>query len=414
MYARGDVTATNALVAGSRIADRFELIEVVGRRRWLAKDTSTKASELVSISFDDDESRARARYARLVTAYEKAGAIVPAPIAIGAVGDGRFYLARRWLDEKTAHEQLAFGALPIGVWVPMIRQLLHRLASLHYYGVIHGGLTPKRLTLDGVMLGLDRSAPDGSIDDVDPRYLSPEQLRREPPSPLDDLWAVGMIVFECAMGRPYFQAPSKHELVAAVVKAPLPSPSQRAVELGLSQRAPLGLDDWFCACISRVEDRRYRDAQEAVDAFIVLIARRYERASPGDFGPCLEIAVTNEDPSANGPPVPCLYAPAPQACLNIPPPKWLDPYGGAMPCLSPARLKYPPPEVGAVPCLSVAPKVPPNAPPEIVPAGDGGPYRTVFRPATDHERAARKRRYAAYVGVAVTAALVAIWFARRC
>ncbi len=186
-----------------------------------------------------------------------------------------------------------------------------------------------------------------------------------------------------------------------MLTGPLPSPSARARELGLSQLVPMGFDDFFAACVSRASDLRYQSSDEAIDGFEVLVASRYRGALPDDASPmaCLNIEMPDFDALRDIiDPLPPPPPPPPQPCLKV--------------SLKSALFQGSKP----VPCLNVAPPpAPPDRSRELVPtSGDGGPYRTVFRPATDRERAARRRRYVAYVGVAVTATLVALWLARRC
>lgn len=404
------MVATITNEPGARIADRFELRNAVGRRRrWLAKDLQSSTGELVSISFDDDEARARARYAKLEKAHRAQRRSVPEPIAIGAAGDSRWYLARAWVDELTLREKLAFGALAVTQWIPLVRALLQNLGALHYARVFHGGIDPSRvMAVSGTLLGVDRSANDGSIDDVDPTYRSPEQLRGEPDSSVVDLWSLGLITFEAIYGRSYFRSDTKWNVAQDVLTGPLVPPSERAIQLGLL-RGAAGFDDFFAACVSRSSDRRFADADEAIQSFEVLVVSRYRHLLEQEPAPCLNVAPLDDGALGAGPPVPCLYAPQP--CLKVAAKKPDSSETIPIPCLSPVRPKDMP---KAVPCLSVAPRPPKVDAPEMVPTGEGGPYRTVFRAPTDHERAARRRRYAAYVGVAVTAALVALWFARRC
>lgn len=60
-----------------------------------------------------------------------------------------------------------------------------------------------------------------------PLYLSPQAAQAQPPSPKDDIWAVGCIAYELLFGRnPFSAAQSLPELMAAIVKgiiAPPPS-----------------------------------------------------------------------------------------------------------------------------------------------------------------------------------------------
>jgi hypothetical protein len=156
---------------------------------------------------------------------------------------------------------------------------------------------------------------------------------------------------------------------------------------------PRGFDDWFLACLSVDDARAYSDGAEALDALETLVfRRRFFSDAP---------ASTSDDA-------------APSVCLNVatPEPFSVDDLLGAppMPCLSPVATK-------PMACLNVAPPMPclKVALPKVLTEVGAGPYRgsTVYG---DERRAPefKKRRRAAFVGVAVSAAVIAWWLARRC
>jgi len=287
-----------------------------------------------------------------------------------------------------------------------LRSVAQSLARLHRAGIAHGALWPEHvvLTSSGArFLSVEReklrALPQSTKVEGALRYFSPGLWRGLDKRFADDLWALGVIAFEMLVGRSYWKSSTALELASEVLTSAIEAPSVRAQGFGVSAPVSRGFDDWFLACVSRDEARGYADGDEALDALEVLVLRSLsDPAAPRPPGPCLKIA----------PPVPC---------LNVAP----------IPCLSPVRL---PPE----PCLMIAPKTPALIE-RLRDAWDerraqrererekqerarqqnehrDNPYRGVI--VRVGEGGSSRRRRVAFVGVAVSAAVIAWWLAKRC
>jgi tetratricopeptide (TPR) repeat protein len=105
-------------------------------------------------------------------------------------------------------------------------------------------------------LSLDR---EGAVEGT-PSYMSPEQLRGEPAGPLQDIWALGVVLYEMAAGRRPFNGQTTFELSAAILHhEPLPLP----------EGAPGQLQAVIWRCLEKDPLRRYQRASElraALDA----------------------------------------------------------------------------------------------------------------------------------------------------
>jgi HAMP domain-containing protein len=137
------------------------------------------------------------------------------------------FIAMEYVDGQSLERLLAtLGRLPADQVVPLGAAMARGLAAAHAQGIIHRDVKPAN-----VLLGRDGSikvTDFGIADLVSPRahnsvvfgtpgYLPPETLTGKGQTPLGDLFAVGVILYECLSGRSPFPGTSNQDLVAATV-----------------------------------------------------------------------------------------------------------------------------------------------------------------------------------------------------
>ncbi|HZM01123.1 MAG TPA: protein kinase, partial [Planctomycetota bacterium] len=130
--------------------------------------------------------------------------------------DGRLYT----VSEYVAGQPLGPAALP---WprprpdaaVRLCAQLLAALGALHDRGRLHRDLKPANVLLEsasgrpvildfglGCAIGESAGAPSAGT----PAAMAPELFRGDPATPASDLWAAGLLLSECLLGRRLFRA----------------------------------------------------------------------------------------------------------------------------------------------------------------------------------------------------------------
>ncbi|MCA9600209.1 MAG: serine/threonine protein kinase [Myxococcales bacterium] len=93
-----------------------------------------------------------------------------------------------------------------------------------------------------------------------PFYMSPEQAQgNKEVDYRTDLWALGVIAFECLTGKRPFESDGLGDLVLSICVRPMPTPS----EVG---PVPAGFDEWFARACSREPTNRYQSAREMAEA----------------------------------------------------------------------------------------------------------------------------------------------------
>jgi serine/threonine-protein kinase len=100
-----------------------------------------------------------------------------------------------------------------------------------------------------------------------PHYMSPEQARgRGDVDHRADLWAIGIIAFECITGQRPFDANTFADLLFSICMEPIPKPSDVA-------KVPEGFDEWFGKACAREPDQRFDSAKEMAAALRAVLTQ---------------------------------------------------------------------------------------------------------------------------------------------
>ncbi|MGQ0764650.1 MAG: response regulator [Gemmatimonadota bacterium] len=269
------VQAVNALRPGTLFAGRYEIMDETGRGgmgivyraidRELGEPVAVKTlhPELVANATALERFRSEIRLARHISDRNV--------VRIHDIGEssGVYYLTMEFVEGVTVRKLLdASGRLSVPATLAIATQLAHSLIVAHEKEVIHRDIKPENLLLDreGVLhvmdfgvarLVEDRSEITGVGDIVGtPAYMSPEQLLAERVDPRTDLYALGVVLYECLTGRRPFDASSPFLLVARVFKEdPVPP-------LTLNPAIPTALNAMILKLLAKTPDDRPASAAE--------------------------------------------------------------------------------------------------------------------------------------------------------
>jgi serine/threonine protein kinase len=165
---------------------------------------------------------------------------------IYALGEhqGRPYIVMEFVEGQTLRS-LAGQPMPLPLLLPLIRQAARALAVAHEVGIVHRDIKPENLVIrpDGLLklldFGLARlpaaspslSSPFGRPTDPGTllgtlRYMAPEQTRGQPAGAAADVFALGLVLYELAVGQHPFPANSELGIIQAIVLSdPVPASS---------------------------------------------------------------------------------------------------------------------------------------------------------------------------------------------
>ncbi|HEY1535481.1 MAG TPA: serine/threonine-protein kinase, partial [Polyangiaceae bacterium] len=194
------------------------------------------------------------------------------------VDNGVPYIAMELLEGESLADRLTrVGRLSPGETARVLQHVARAIGRAHEAGIVHRDLKPDNIylvrnddeeiakVLDfGIAKsnahGLGASAGGGTRTGAvlgTPYYMSPEQA--EGAKTLDgraDIWAMGVIAFECLLGSRPFDEETLGSLLLAICARPIPIPSQRGP-------VPPGFDEWFARACARDVTERYAAARDA-------------------------------------------------------------------------------------------------------------------------------------------------------
>ncbi|WP_295638063.1 serine/threonine protein kinase [uncultured Methylibium sp.] len=269
-----------AAVAGVERVGRFELRRVLGRGAqstvWLAHDPRLArdvALKLMNVEAGADlgdwlaEARAAAglNHPHIVPVFEAD--------LHGSGARAQPYL----VFEYVAGASLDRHLLQRGPYAPReavewMLGVVDALAQAHAAGLVHRDLKPSNFLVDAAGharvtdFGIAVKSGVAVAAVGTPRYAAPETLKREPPTPAVDVFALGLVLAELMLGR------------ALITETEVPAILKRIADtdLALPAQTPQPIDDALRGVIQRALARdaaqRFRDAGELRDALKAWLA----------------------------------------------------------------------------------------------------------------------------------------------
>jgi serine/threonine-protein kinase len=215
------------LQIGSKLADRYEIRELLGRGGmgavYLADDSvlgEPIALKVVSASLSADPDAAE-RFKREASAARRVSS--PNVIRIhdlGQTSDGLLYISMEYFPGDTLADVLASrGTLSLEDNRDILGQVCAGLEVAHAAGVTHRDLKPGNVIVDGrgtvklIDFGLATASffqgmTATGLSFGTPEYMSPEQVRGRATDARSDVYSLGALAYHTLTGRPPFSGDS--------------------------------------------------------------------------------------------------------------------------------------------------------------------------------------------------------------
>ncbi|HEY7195001.1 MAG TPA: protein kinase [Gemmatimonadales bacterium] len=189
--------------------------------------------------------------------------------------NGMYYLTMEYV-EGTSLKQLIVtrGHLPVSVTLTVGKQVCRALEVAHAEGVIHRDIKPQNIVVEpsGFLKVMDfgiarlanppqgKGLTEAGTSIGTPDYMSPEQLAGGELDVRSDLYAAGVVLFECLTGRVPFEAETTWALVAKHLEEQPPDPRAFNAEV------PEGLAVVILKAMAKKPGDRFASAAEMHDA----------------------------------------------------------------------------------------------------------------------------------------------------
>jgi len=214
----------------------------------------------------------------------------------GTLDDGRLYIVMEYLTGNTLFQEIENnGPLTLERALAIAREVTRAIMAAHAVGIIHRDLKPDNVMLvpqlDGELVKVLDFGIAASTERLDlerrltrpgrclgtPEYMAPEQARGHEPTPLFDIYAIGVMIYEALVGEPPFLSENLADVIKR--KSNVTAPRVREVR----SDAPPALCTLIAQCLEIEPEKRPASAAEVLE--------RLNAISDGLFGRQMSISM---------------------------------------------------------------------------------------------------------------------------
>jgi Tol biopolymer transport system component/tRNA A-37 threonylcarbamoyl transferase component Bud32 len=195
--------------------------------------------------------------------------------------EGSAFLVLEFLEGETLEQRLEKGPLPAEQVLRLAIETTDALDKAHKQGIIHRDLKPSNIMLTksgaklmdfGLAKLMEQPTPmaaalseltaenrkltaEGTILGTF-QYMPPEQLEGREADARTDIFALGMVIYEAATGRPAFTGKTKASLIASILSSEPPAITT------LQPLTPPALERVVKTCLAKDPDERFQTAHD--------------------------------------------------------------------------------------------------------------------------------------------------------
>ncbi|NOZ86769.1 MAG: protein kinase [Deltaproteobacteria bacterium] len=277
-----------SLCAGSKVGDRFMLLDLLGRggMGWVYKAKDLALDEIVALKvlreqgFEDSDV-SLARFKQEIKLARK----ITHPHVVRIFDfmelEGIKLISMEYVEGKTLKEIIKEnGPMELSFGLKVILEISAALAKAHSMGIVHRDVKPQNVIIDkkGIAKVLDfgiarmQNAEGFTRDGRSfgtPEYMSPEQIMGRSQDRRSDIYSLGCLMYELFTGKTIFFADNAMSVAMKQVKEE-PEPIRN-----LNPSVPKALEDIIMKMLHKVPELRFNNVVEIDSAIRSAFSRKH-------------------------------------------------------------------------------------------------------------------------------------------
>jgi len=267
-------TPTDKLTRGTTFADRYEIIEELGKggmgNVYRVEDTKIKeevALKLIKPEIAADKKTINRFRNELKFARKIRHKNVCQMFDLGEE-KGTHYITMEYIPGEDLKSMIKMsGQIAVGKTIKIAKQVAEGLNEAHQLGIVHRDLKPNNVMIDKegnahiMDFGIARSLETEGVTEAGvmigtPEYMSPEQVEGEEVDQRSDIYSLGVMLYEMLTGQVPFAGKTPIS-VAMKQKSETPKNPRE-----INAQIPEGLSLMILRCMEKEKERRYQNEEE--------------------------------------------------------------------------------------------------------------------------------------------------------